>query len=211
MEQNLIQISSAITPKEAWVEARDAAMLVAVKIRQVTNGREFEEVSGVIARLGELRKELEAERKQVTAPIDKFKKGIMDQEKELAADIEAERERLRDLAAQYATMYEKERQRQIEQQQQRQAEDEMSRQAFGGGTTLPAVEVDAKLKSSTARQVVVYTFEITDPMKLDRKFLSPDEKKIRAFVQYLKAQGVDPETVSEPGLTIRKEIRIDSK
>lgn len=211
MEQNLMQISASITPKEAWVEARDAAMLVAVKIRQVTNGREFEEVSGVIARLGELRKELEAERKQVTAPIDKFKKGIMEQEKELAADIEAERERLRDLAAQYATMYEKERQRQIEQQQQRQAEDEMSRQAFGGGTTLPAVEVDAKLRSSTARQVVVYSFEVTDPTKLDRKFLSPDEKKIRAFVQYLKAQGVDPDTVSEPGLVIRKEIRIDSK
>ena len=211
MEQNLIQISSAITPKEAWIAERDAAMQSAANIRDVRSDLEFDAATSIVARLGDLRKELETERKQVTAPIDKLKKGIMEQEKVLAANIEAERERLRDLAAQYATMYEKERQRQIEQQQQRQAEDEMARQAFGGGTTLPAVEVDAKLKSSTARQVVVYSFEVTDPTKLDRKFLSPDEKKIRAFVQYLKAQGVDPETVSEPGLAIRKEIRIDSK
>lgn len=211
METNLIQVNSAITPKEAWIEARDAAMQSAASISEVKSDLEFDKATSVVARLGDLRKELEAERKQVTAPIDKLKKGIMEQEKVLAANIEGERERLRVLASRYATEREKERQKQLEQQQQWQAEDEMSRQMFGGGTTLPAVEVDARLRSSTARQVVVYSFEVTDPSKLDRKFLSPDEKKIRAFVQYLKAQGVDPDTVSEPGLVIRKEIRIDSK
>lgn len=211
MEQNLIQVSSSITPKEAWIAERDAAMQSAANIRDVKSDREFDEATSIVARLGDLRKELESERKQVTAPIDKLKKGIMEQEKVLAANIDGERERLRTLASRYATERENERQKQLEQQAEWQAEDELSRQTFGGGTTLPAVEVDARLKSSTARQVVVYTFEITDPMKLDRKFLSPDEKKIRAFVQYLKAQGVDPDTVSEPGLAIRKEIRIDSK
>lgn len=58
------------------------------------------------------------------------------------------------------------------------------------------------------RQVKVYKFEIVDPTALDRKFLSPDEQKVRAFVQYCKSQGIAPEAIAEPGLRIWEEVAI---
>ena len=61
------------------------------------------------------------------------------------------------------------------------------------------------------KQVVVITYEITDPSKLDRKFLSPDEKKIRAFADDIKKNGLDPEAIMEPGIVFHKEIRMDVK
>jgi hypothetical protein len=57
----------------------------------------------------------------------------------------------------------------------------------------------------------VITWEITDAAKLDRKFLSPDEKKIRAFADDVKKNGIDPEAINEPGIVFHKEIRMDVK
>ena len=64
---------------------------------------------------------------------------------------------------------------------------------------------------ASMKQVVVITYEITDPSKLDRKFLSPDERKIRAFADDIKKNGLDAEAIVEPGIVFRKEIRMDVK
>ena len=58
------------------------------------------------------------------------------------------------------------------------------------------------------KQVVSYDFEVIDATLLDRKFMSVDEKKIRAFLQYAKAQGIDAEAITEPGLKVKKSISI---
>lgn len=61
------------------------------------------------------------------------------------------------------------------------------------------------------KQVAVITWEITNPNELDRKFLSPDDKKIRAFADDIKRNGLDPEAIIENGIVFHKEIRMDVK
>lgn len=76
---------------------------------------------------------------------------------------------------------------------------------------IPTTIVPEKTIVAGMKQVVVITYEITDPSKLDRKFLSPDERKIRAFADDIKKNGLDPEAIAEPGIVFRKEIRMDVK
>ena len=76
---------------------------------------------------------------------------------------------------------------------------------------VPTPIVPEKTIVAGMKQVVVITYEITDPSKLDRKFLSPDERKIRAFADDIKKNGLDPEAIVEPGIVFRKEIRMDVK
>ena len=61
------------------------------------------------------------------------------------------------------------------------------------------------------KQGAVITWEITNPNELDRKFLSPDDKKIRAFADDIKRNGLDPEAIIENGIVFHKEIRMDVK
>lgn len=76
---------------------------------------------------------------------------------------------------------------------------------------IPTPIVPEKTIVTGMKQVVVITYEITDPLKLDRKFLSPDERKIRAFADDIKKNDLDPEAIVEPGIVFRKEIRMDVK
>ena len=78
-------------------------------------------------------------------------------------------------------------------------------------TAVPVPIVPEKTIVAGMKQVTVITWEITDPAKLDRKFLSPDERKIRAFADDIKKNGLDPEAIVEPGIVFRKEIRMDVK
>lgn len=76
---------------------------------------------------------------------------------------------------------------------------------------VPVPIVPEKTIVAGMKQVAVIVWEITDPSKLDRKFLSPDERKIRAFADDIKKNGLDPEAIAEPGIVFRKEIRMDVK
>lgn len=210
MDNQLTLTNSNLAVAE-WTAARDKALAAAAAITEIRDDAAFAAAGDAIEALGKVRKELETERKKVTAPIDDLKKQVMKQEKELAANIEAERERLRAAAGEYATAREAERQRQIEARAEAAAQDEMALDAFGGTVSQPQVVVDAKLQGGAVRQTTVWEFEIIDASKLDRKFLSPDTAKIRAFVQAAKLQGMDPATVMEPGLRIYKTVRIDGK
>lgn len=78
-------------------------------------------------------------------------------------------------------------------------------------TAIPVPIVPEKTIVAGMKQVAVIVWEITDAAKLDRKFLSPDERKIRAFADDVKKNGIDPETINEPGIVFRKEIRMDVK
>jgi hypothetical protein len=76
---------------------------------------------------------------------------------------------------------------------------------------VPVPIVPEKTIVAGMKQVSVITWEITDAAKLDRKFLSPDERKIRAFADDVKKNGIDPEAINEPGIVFHKEIRMDVK
>lgn len=76
---------------------------------------------------------------------------------------------------------------------------------------VPTPIVPEKTIVAGMKQVTVITWEIVNPAELDRKFLSPDEKKIRAFADDIKKNSLDPEAIVEPGIVFRKEIRMDVK
>lgn len=76
---------------------------------------------------------------------------------------------------------------------------------------IPTPIVPEKTIVAGMKQVVVITWEIVNPAELDRKFLSPDERKIRAFADDIKRNGLDPEAIVEPGIKFHKEIRMDVK
>ena len=78
-------------------------------------------------------------------------------------------------------------------------------------TAVPVPIVPEKTIVAGMKQVTVITWEIVNPAELDRKFLSPDEKKIRAFADDIKKNGLDPEAIAEPGIVFHKEIRMDVK
>lgn len=77
--------------------------------------------------------------------------------------------------------------------------------------TVPTPIIPEKTIVAGMKQVAVITWEITNPAELDRKFLSPDEKKIRAFAEDIKKNGLDPEAIIENGIVFHKEIRMDVK
>ena len=76
---------------------------------------------------------------------------------------------------------------------------------------IPTPIVPEKTIVAGMKQVAVITWEIVNPAELDRKFLSPDEKKIRAFADDIKKNGIDPAAINEPGIVFYKEIRMDVK
>lgn len=220
-----------------WVAKRDEIVAGAAEIVTVADNADFESATAVIAKLAKHRKELDAARKSITGRLDDVKKEIMAQERSLAGGLESEYNRLRSAAGEYATRLERERAAAERARQQAEAEAAMkaeteaaaraseesrARSLFGADavaaapTTQAAAEVavplpvvpDRAYAAGGRKQVVTYDFEVIDATLLDRKFMSVDEKKIRAFLQYAKAQGIDAEAIAEPGLKVTKSVSI---
>ncbi len=229
---SLITINTADLAAAGWIAERDRLVGLAQEVAAIEDNDGFSVATALVADLSRHRKVLDGQRRDLTRRIDDIKKGIMDQERELAAGLDAEYNRLRSLAGDYATRLERERhaaeaaRRQAEAEAAMRAEAEAAAQAeeaaraqamFGADAVVappappsePLPVVPEKTVAMGGRkQVVVYDFEITDPTILDRKFLSPDEKKIRAFVQFAKSQGIEPGAINEPGLKVTKSISI---
>jgi len=217
MGQDII-IKNINLAAQEWVVLRNELLSRSGAIRAVIDDHDFQEATGLVSRLSKQRRELEEQRKSVTSRIDAIKKDIMAQEKELAGGIEQEYARLRELCSAYATRLAEEREAAERARREAEAEQAMAQEAAQAAFGADAVAVaspfippapDRLRAGGGVRQVTQYVFEVTDPTLLDRKFLSPDEKKIRAFVQYVKTQGIAPEAVNEPGLKITKKVGIN--
>jgi len=215
-----------------WVTKRDEIVAAAAEIVTVADNDDFEAATAAISKLAKHRKELDAARKAITGRLDDVKKEIMAQERTLAGSIEAEYNRLRAAAGDYATRLERERaeaeraRREAEAEAAMKAEAEAAAQVdnadrarslFGSDAVAAAavpvapvmpVVPDRAYAAGGRKQVVSYDFEVIDATLLDRKFMSVDEKKIRAFLQYAKAQGIDADAIAEPGLKVKKSISI---
>lgn len=220
-----------------WVTKRDEIVVAAAEIVTVADNADFESATALIAKLAKHRKELDAARKAITGRLDDVKKEIMAQERGLAGGLDAEYNRLRAAAGEYATRLERERAAAERARQQAEAEAAMKAEAdaaaraseenrarslFGadavaaGPTTQAAAEIavpmpvvpDRAYAAGGRKQVVTYDFEVIDASVLDRKFLSVDATKIRSFLQFAKAQGIEPEAIAEPGLKVTKSVSI---
>ncbi len=204
---------------EIWKNNRDAVLQEAGALTKIENQQDYDNGTAIMAKINQLVKDLEKERKSLTEPLDKIKREIMGQEKALVKDLDTARYRLRVSCGEYYTNLQRERelaeQRKRAEEAERQMQNQTAADLFGAESAAvkatPTVIVPTRATSENAKAVEVWDFAITDETKLDRKFLSPDPSKIRAFLQYAKKMGQDPETLSEPGLKITKSYRIDGK
>lgn len=204
---------------EIWKSNRDAVLQEAGALTKIENQQDYDNGTAIMAKINQLMKDLEKERKSLTAPLDKIKKEIMGQEKALVKDLDRAHYHLRVSCGEYYTNLQRERelaeQRKRAEEAERQMQNQTAADLFGAESAAikptPTVIVPTRATSENAKAVEVWDFEITDETKLDRKFLSPDPSKIRTFLQYAKKMGQAPETLSEPGLKITKSFRIDGK
>ena len=179
------------------------------------------------------KKQLTSQQKELQAPIDAEYTRLRSMLGEYATKKEQEREeaeRARRQAEAEARLLAEEEARKAAEEAKKEAEKQAKiAKVFGISATQPQPQaeqlpppppvvtavpvpiVPEKTIVAGMKQVAVITYEITDPSNLDRKFLSPDEKKIRAFADDIKKNGLDPEAIVEPGIKFHKEIRMDVK
>lgn len=177
------------------------------------------------------KKQLTSQQKELQAPIDAEYtrlRGLLGEYATKKAQEREEAERARRQAEAEAAMIAEEEMRKAREAAEKEAEKQAKiAEVFGVSANQPQAEqlpppppqvvavpvpiVPEKTIVAGMKQVSVITWEITDPSKLDRKFLSPDERKIRAFADDVKKNGIDPEAINEPGIIFHKEIRMDVK
>ena len=229
MSESLTTQQQISLAKKDWLQKRDNLLDYCKKFSAIETETIADEVGLILPQLQKLTKVLDDARKELTRPLDAAKKQLTTQQKELADPIDKEYARLRGLLGEYATQKAKEREeaeraaRQAEAEAQMLANEETRKKAqiedvFGikaeeqtAPLAVPTPIVPEKAIITGMKQVAIATWEIINPAELDRKFLSPDEKKIRAFADDAKKSGIDVEALNEPGIVFYKEIRMDVK
>jgi len=155
-----------------------------------------------------------------TRQADAWKKRVIEQEREFCAAANAEIERVDELVGSYvaAKAQAEEEARRAEEakraaelaEAQRVAEAEAALTGKEIAVPVPVAEESQKktpiVQGVTAR--TVWTFEITDADAVPRAYCTPDEKAIRAYMDAAKKSGASIESLSIPGVTFRKEIRV---
>lgn len=224
-ETGLVQVRTTIEAAD-WVARRDALVAAAKAVVSVDDNAAFERTGELLAKGGKLVRELEAERKRVTAPLDEIKKSVMAREKALRRDLESEVGRLKTLASGYATeqarLAEEERRR-IEEAERRAAEAQVAADAarasdpfgFNAPATPPAAPAPLvpaptvqRAHSAANRVVERWTFEVTDASAVPRELLSVDDAKVRAFLNAKKAEGYRADQLVVPGLRISATMQV---
>lgn len=214
--KELIIRNDALLNREAWISERDGLLRIAKQINTVGCEDDLKVSGDLQSAISKHIKALDVERKKVTAPIDAIKREIMASEKELKKELAKELERVKNLNTAYATQQmriereriEKERQEAAEREAERQAKAEAEAKAqaeesaFGAAAQFAPVEDPepepepkielAKPKLENNRMVERWSLQIVDPQIVPREFCTPDEKLIRAWMNYQIKMGATP-------------------
>lgn len=119
--------------------------------------------------------ELEEKRKEITRPLDAAKKSVMDLFRVPVERFKAVEASLKSAMAEHLERVERERQEALEALAEAAPDEARALVVSASSKTTP--------EASGIQTRVTWDFEITDPDKIPREFLIPDEKKIRAHVK----------------------------
>lgn len=202
-----IRPETAIALPGEWMEQRENVVRAAGGITSVTRQIDLDNATEADAAIKSLLKELEKKRKAVTSKLDAAKKQIMAQEKDLAAPLTEQHERLERMINAYVAEQMRKRREQEEAAQRAIAESAVKADAddpFGLGAApapVPFVATEAP-KSDSATFVERLAFEVVNESEVPRQFLSVDEKKIRAFLEYQKKLGFTADQIIIAGVRV---------
>lgn len=212
-----------LAPTNQWLTTKQELLDQAKEITIIRDDKDLDIAGTLDTQAKKLIKDLSAQRKSVTSQIDAVKKAIMNQEKDLIADIATEQSRLNKLCVDYATECErirKEQQAALEAEQRKLAEQQATA-TIGEDydpfaepepvEVVPQTIVPDSPKTSNNSFVKVIKFSIEDSNLIPREFLSVDESKIRAYIQFQKSQGGNADTITIPGIKVYEEISVRAK
>jgi hypothetical protein len=220
--------------KAEWVARRDAVVSRAAAIISVSSDQDLEVSGKAQTEMTKSLKELERARMDITRQIDSVKKGFMDQEKELAAPILAELDRIKSLNTRYATekmraaeesrkREEAERMAAYEREQAAKNDVETKARALFGSSVIVAPQVQPPApaqpvqpmaqapRTSSNSFVETWKFEVMDVRVIPREFMSPDDAKIRSWLNSQKTMGADLAALVVPGVRLYKEAQVRAK
>ena len=226
---------------DAWIARRDETVAAALGIVSVSSDAELEAAGKVQTTLTRLVKELEAERMNMTRPLDALKKLVMDKAAEMYAPIHNQLERIRKLNVAYATekarlakeeteriaklereRIERETAERVERERLAAAEaaavfgesavvDAGAGQAQGQPVVPQVVPRHAPPRTSVNSFVEVWKFDIVDSEKVPRELCSVDEQKIRAFLNYKKSLKLKPDEIVIAGVRVYSEMSVRAR
>ena len=207
-----------------WLGKRDALLDQAEGFTQVTCAAELEAVADLDAKMKKVLKEADTKRKEYTSKLDAVKKSIMEEVRGMTAPLAAEQERLNALGTAYATEQERKRRAELEriaELERKEAEAKVAKEEddddpFGPSTSTPAPTVvripsTDKVAATSSRFVTEYKFEVVRPDAVPREFCSPDERKVRAYIQNAKVSGIPAEQIHIPGVVVPEVTSLRSK
>lgn len=215
-----IALADVVPPSEIRELASAAADLSLISA--VTDDASARKAKSAVKAVKDVVKSIADKRLDLTRKADAWKKAIIDQERSLTNAANAEISRVNALLSAYVTAKAEaeaaaraaEEAARLE--EQRKAEEVAAAEAALTGKTIVVPEVVAEptehcQKTPLVRGVTsrtVWTFDIVDPDAVPRAYCSPDEKAIRAYMDAAKKSGASIESLSIPGVTFRKEIRV---
>ena len=227
---------NSLKSQKDWINKRDKNLVNAKAITEVNDQEQLEAAGKIESEAKKLIKALGEERLKLTRPLDAIKKALTDAEKEMTSALDKESSRINGLMSAYATkqlLAAREAQRQREKADREAAEAAAAAEAkaeeeaaesdpFAPEAELPTpphtpplVKVNIpyveRPTASTNSFTLVTKFEVEDPSKVAREFLSVDESKIREFLAYRKKMGDDMEKVFIAGIKIWQESQVKTR
>lgn len=202
MQPNIVELSIPAPDNSMVVDAQ--RMLTIATEYRVTTPQAYAEGGEQLKAIKAKFKELEGQRKEITVPLDNAKKAVMNLfAKPLDFLTRAEATIKRGLIAynEEQLRLQREEQRKADEAARKEREriEAQARKAAESGKVEKAVELEQRAATVVAPVVHreppkvagvsmrdFWTFEITDPSKVNAAFLMPDEQKIRKLVQSMK-------------------------
>lgn len=219
---------NALKSEKSWIAQRDKNLEKAKTITAVDDQEQLEEAGKVESEAKKLIKALGEIRLKLTRPLDGFKKSLTDAEKEMTSQIQKESSRINGMMSAYATkqmLAAKEAQRQREQAERDAAEaaaaeeEKLDTDPFAPESEVPQVApvlvapapYIERPRASTNSFTTVTKFEVIDPSKVAREFLSVDESKIREFLSFRNKMGDDMGNIVIEGIKVWQESQVRTR
>jgi hypothetical protein len=216
----ILKLDPGALKKAEWIAARDELIENLSDIESVESDSELTAAGKLQTKASKHLKELEKIRKAVKQPALDFGREIDAQAKEMRKELESGIARIKQLNGDYATAKAKaaeaERLRIAEAEAARiEAEAEQAPVTFGGLELTPQSPVESapaqplptgKVSTGANAMVTVWEFEIVNQKLIPAEFLTVDEKKIRAHMNYKTKLGETPE-VDGVRFTSRVDVR----
>lgn len=213
--QTITLDTELLSNQSDWIQARDELVLKCEQVQSIDSDEELNVAGKLQAGMTKIVKQLGKTRLGFTSPANDWVKALIAKEKELCKPLSDAIARLKRLNSDYATKKHKEAEeerRRLEAEEAERAMEQISEAEESGKSFDPdSVEIAQKptgrIRTDANRTVKRWKFVVVDSNAVPREFCSPDEKKIRAYIQANK----DKEQLFIPGVVASYEMSVESR